>query len=552
MNTTHFQFWPKRLPKELYYPQVPIFYLAETAALYYPEKTAIDYYGKEITYSEFHDRILRLATALNQIGVKKGDRVALYLQNSPQFCISYFGIIRANAVVVPLNPMLLADELAFLLQDSGAKVVITAGDLLPRVEAVKQRCSLKEIIVADYKDYLVPEPTLPVPESILADYPLSDDALTWENVMKSAAAPPPVEVNTDDICILPYTAGSTGIPKGCIHTSQTVLSNVLGAYHWVDFTSTSSVLTVLPLFHVTGLIHSFLTPVFAGSKSILLSRWDRETALLAIEKYQLTHWMNISTMVIDLLGIPDIDKRDLSSLVFIGGGGAPLPKAVGAKLIELTGLSYVEGYGLTETISQTHFNQPDRPKLQCIGLPHFGVDARIVDTITGEELPPGKEGELIVDGPAVFKGYWNRPEEDQLAFMELDGKVFFKTGDVCYMDEEGYFFIVDRTKRMINVSGFKVWPAEVESLLFKHPDVQEACVVGVPHPIKTEEVRAYIALKEQARGKTTEEDIIEWARSQMSAYKYPRQIVFIESLPKSGAGKVLWRELQEKAKQESS
>ena len=207
---------------------------------------------------------------------------------------------------------------------------------------------------------------------------------------------------------------------------------------------------------------------------------------------------------------------------------------------------------MTETISQTHFNQPDRPKLQCIGLPHFGVDARIVDTITGEELPPGKEGELIVDGPSVLKGYWNRPEEDQLAFMELDGKVFFKTGDVCYMDEEGYFFIVDRTKRMINVSGFKVWPAEVESLLFKHPDVQEACVVGVPHPIKTEEVRAYIALKEQARGKTTEEDIIEWARSQMSAYKYPRQIVFIESLPKSGAGKVLWRELQEKAKQESS
>ena len=550
MNTRHFKFWPKRLPKELYYPQVPLFSIAETSAKYYPEKTAIDYYGKEITYAELQRDIISLATALKQMGVEKGDRVAVYLQNSPHFCISFFGIMRANAVVVPLNPMLLEHELSFLLQDSGSKVVIAAEDLLPRVEAVKEQCSI-EIIVASYKDYLPQKFTLPVPDFVQADYSLPNDALTWKSIMTPKADPPPVEVKPDDLCMLPYTAGSTGIPKGCMHTNQTVLSNVLSAYHWTTYTSSSVTLGVLPFFHVTGLVHCFLTPVLAGAKNVVLSRWDRETAISAIEKHRCTHWINISTMVTDLLSIQNIEKRELSSLACIGGGGAPLPKAVGKKLEELTGLTYVEGYGLTETTSQTHFNPPDRAKLQCIGIPDFGVDARIVDVVTGKELPPGEEGELIINGPEVFKGYWNRPKENEQAFMELDGKMFFKTGDVCYMDDEGYFFIVDRTKRMINVSGFKVWPAEVENHLYTHPDIQEACVVGVPHPTKTEEVRAYVVLKEQARGKVSEEDIITWAKSQMSAYKYPRQVVFVNSLPISGTGKILWKELQDKAKQEN-
>jgi fatty-acyl-CoA synthase len=309
-------------------------------------------------------------------------------------------------------------------------------------------------------------------------------------------------------------------------------------------------LSVLPFFHVTGLIHSMLAPLFAGATLVLLTRWDRGAALNAIEKYQVTHWVNISTMVVDLLSAPDVSGRDLSSLVVVGGGGAPLPEAIGRRLNELTGLSYVEGYGLTETISQTHFNPPDRPKMQCIGIPDFGVDARIIDVETQEQLGPNNSGELVINGPEVFQGYWNRPEDSKDAFIEIDGKRFFRTGDICSMDEEGYFFIVDRTKRMINAAGFKVWPAEVENSLYAHPAVLEACVVGVPDPVRVEEVRAYIVPKADYRDSISEKDIIDWSKKQMAAYKYPRQILFVDSLPKGATGKTLWRKVQEEARAE--
>ncbi len=551
MNRRHFEFWPKRLTKELYYPQVTLFALMETSARYYPDKTAVDYYGQEITYNELQNNIISLAAALNRMGVKQGDRVAVLLQNTPHFFVSYFGVMRANAVVVPLNPMLVGEELAFLLEDSGSKLVITSEDLLPKVMAAKEKYPLREIIVTSYKDYLPQEPDLPVPEFVEKDYEVPDNVVRWKDMLGSSSEPPQVEVEAGDLCMLPYTSGSTGKPKGCKHTHLTVMSNLVSAYHWFDYTSSAVVLSVLPFFHVTGLIHCFLTPIFAGSKIVMLSRWDREAAISAIEKKLCTHWVNISTMVVDLLAAPDIEKRDLSSLLGIGGGGAPLPRTVGEKLEQLTGLLYVEGYGLTETISQTHFNPPDRPKLQCIGIPDFGVDARIINVDTGEELPPNQEGELILNGPEVLEGYWNRPEEDREAFMEIDNKLFFKTGDVCYMDEEGYFYIVDRTKRMINAAGFKVWPAEVESHLYKHPNILESCVVGVPHVKKVEEIRAYVVLKDDAKGKVTEEDIINWAKKQMAAYKYPREIKLVESLPKSGTGKILWKKLQDTAKQEA-
>ncbi len=279
---------------------------------------------------------------------------------------------------------------------------------------------------------------------------------------------------------------------------------------------------------------------------MLISRWDRETALQAIEKYRCTHWTNITTMVVDLLSDPNISERDLSSLRMVGGGGAPLPKAIGEKLFEFTGLKYAEGYGLTETFSQTHMNPLQNTKLQCIGIPDFGVDALVIDPESGKPLPPNEVGEIVIMGPEVFVGYWNKPEETEQAFIEIDGKKYFRTGDLGYMDEDGYFFIVDRIKRMINHSGFKVWPAEVESVLYKHPAVKEACVVGVPDERVVEEVKAFITLKPEYKGKITEEEIIEWSKQQMSAYKYPRTVEFIEELPKSGSGKILWRELQEK------
>lgn len=552
LSSRHEPFWPSRLPKTLSYPQVPLFRLLETAADFYPEKTAVNYYGLEISYSRLASEVYSLAGALAQAGIRKGDRVAVYMQNCPQYIISFYGVMRANAVVVPINPMNNEKELSFILRDAEASALITTTDLAPVVEAVRKEVGLKLIVAGRYQDYLPEHPALTVPESLLIAPKCQLSCLDWETLIRKQIPAPDFAAKPADMCLLPYTSGSTGNPKGCIHTHCTVISNLVSSYHWLTNTSSSVHLSVLPFFHVTGLIHSMLAPLYAGASMVLLSRWDKYVALDAIEKYRVSHWVNISTMLLDLLSIPDIANRDLRSLVLVGGGGAPLPEAVGKRLNELTGVSYVEGYGLTETVSQTHFNPPDRPKMNCIGIPDFGVDARIIDMDSRTELGPGRPGELVINGPEVFEGYWNRPEDTAESFIEISGKRFLRTGDICSIDEEGYFIIVDRTKRMINAAGFKVWPAEVENILYDHPGVLEVCVVGVPDPVRLEEVRAYIVPKEQYRGSLSKQDIIAWSKERMAAYKYPRQVQFVDSLPKGSTGKILWRQIQEEARTETS
>ncbi len=545
MNQAHFQYWPKRVPKELIYPETPLFEFLETSARRYPGHPAIIYYGRKITYSELWDTCLRLAGALGKMGIKKGDRVAVYMQNSPQFAISYLGGMRANGVVVPLNPMLVDNELRTLLKDSGAKAVITTSELYPKLKPIGEALGLNNIIVGALNDYLPEAPEIPVPDFMDSLPPAPEGDLNWHEVLDQAPPPPPVEVNSDDLCLLPYTAGSTGVPKGCMHTHRGVVSNVMGSLYWTNHAPTMTVLATLPFFHVTGMIHSFLAPIAMGGTAVYLSRWDRRAALEAIEKYQVNLWGNITTMLIDLLAAPEIDQSDIGSLSFVGGGGAPLPKAVGKKFKVFTGLEFAEGYGLTEAISQTHWNPPDRPKLGSVGIPVFGVDARIVDVATLEEVPQGEQGEIVINGPQIFQGYWNKPDATKEVFMELDGKPFFRTGDIGRMDEEGYFYILDRLKRMINAAGFKVWPTEVESVLYRHPAVLEACVIGLPDEERVETVKAVIVLRPEQEEEVTPEDIISWSKRNMSAYKYPRYVEFVEALPKSGAGKILWRRLQE-------
>lgn len=545
MNAAHFKFWPARLPRELVYPRVPLFEFLETSARRYPDRPGLIYYGRRISYQELWDAAERLSTALHDMGVRKGDRVALYLQNTPHFIIGFFGIMRANGVVVPVNPMLTDQELKVILEDSGSIAVITTSDLYARALNIQAETKVREIIVGEYTDYLPDEPEIPVagPMQIRAD--LTGAPRRWLNTLNEhPPAPPAAEVNTGDLAMLPYTSGSTGIPKGCMHTHATIISNTVSSAAWLNMTSGSTVLATLPMFHVTGLVHSMLAPIYSGGAIALLTRWDREAAITAIEKYQCTGWTNITTMVVDLLNYPDISRRDLSSLMTVGGGGAPMPEAVAQKLFEITGLKYLEGYGMTETISQTHFNPPDRPKPGCIGIPDFGVDARIIDLETGEELPPGKEGELIVSGPEMLEGYWNRPRDNEESFIEKDGKRFLRTGDICKMDDEGYYYIVDRCKRMINAAGFKVWPTEIEGILYRHPAVSEVCVVGTPDPVRMENVKAFVVLRDEYKGMVTEEDIISWAKENMAAYRYPRIIEFTNQLPKSGAGKIQWKELQ--------
>ena len=359
-------------------------------------------------------------------------------------------------------------------------------------------------------------------------------------------APTAHTAQPDDLVLLPYTSGTTGLPKGCMHTHRTLMSNACGGGQWGYASPESVSLAVVPMFHITGMMYGVLGSVYVASTSVILPRWDRELAGRLISRLHVTHWTCIPTMVIDLFGSPNYKSFDLSSLAYISGGGAAMPQAVAQRLLDEFGLTFAEGYGLTETAAPSHANPPERAKLQCLGFPIFGVDSRVVDPLTLEELPPGEVGEIITRGPMVFKGYWRHPESTEAAFVEFEGERFFRTGDLGRMDEEGYFFLTDRLKRMINASGYKVWPAEVELLLYKHPAVQEACIIAARDEYRGETVKAVVVLREHARGRTTAEDIIGWAREQMAAYKAPRLVEFVDSLPKSGSGKVMWRLLQDK------
>jgi fatty-acyl-CoA synthase len=276
-----------------------------------------------------------------------------------------------------------------------------------------------------------------------------------------------------------------------------------------------------------------------------MTRWDRDTAAALIQRYRVTGMTGITTMIIDFLANPELGKYDLSSIVRIGGGGASMPEAVAGKLERSLGLPYLEGYGLTETAAPTHANPAHRPKRQCGGIPYFDTDARVIDPATLAELGPNEVGEIIVHGPQVFRGYWKQEKATAQAFLEHDGKRFFRTGDLGYYDEEGYFFITDRLKRMINASGFKVWPAEVEAMLYAHPDIQEACVIATRDTHRGETVKAVVVLKPAARGRVEAEAITAWAREKMAAFKVPRVVQFVEALPKTATGKVFWRKLQE-------
>jgi fatty-acyl-CoA synthase len=297
---------------------------------------------------------------------------------------------------------------------------------------------------------------------------------------------------------------------------------------------------------VTGMQNSMNGPIYTGSTVVLLPRWDREVAATLVARHRVGAWCVIPTMVVDLLASPNAASFDLSSLNRISGGGAAMPEAIATKLKELCGITFVEGYGLTETMAPTHINPPERPKKQCLGIPIFDTEAMVIDPVTLEELPEGEVGEIAVSGPQVFVGYWNKPRATAEAFFERGGRRFFRTGDLGRVDEDGYYFLVDRLKRMINAAGLKVWPAEVESILYGHPDVQEACVISTRDARRGEGVKAVVVVKPERRGHVKPEDIIAWARANMAAYKAPTDVEFIESLPKSATGKVQWRALQER------
>jgi len=546
MSDRHFAHWPKGHPRSMSVPATSLFYNAEVAAARYPDKPYLVFYDSTVSFAEFRDEAERLAGWLQRkAGVKKGDRVLLFMQNSPQYVIGYYGILRADAVVVPVNPMNLANELRHYVKDSGATVALVAQELYAQMQPLLGE-GLQHILVAAYSDYLKRPTDLKVPEFIAAPRQAINEAGTtlWSAALAANHRPGPPTAGPDDLCVMPYTSGTTGHPKGCMHTHRTAMHTLIAGEYWFNMKPDTVRLAVLPFFHVTGMQGSMSGPLFTGATVVLLPRWDREAAAQLIQRYKVGAWTSIPTMVVDFLSNPKLAEYDLSSIQRMSGGGAAMPEAIAQKLLDM-GITYVEGYGLSETIAPSHINPPERAKKQCLGIPIYDVDSRVVGP-DFRELPPGEAGEVVTCGPQVFLGYWNNPQATEAAFVDIDGKRFFRTGDIAQADADGYFFMVDRLKRMINASGFKVWPAEVEALMYGHPAIQEACVIGAKDAHRGETVKAIVVVKEAHRGKVSEQDIVDWARANMAAYKAPRIVAFVDALPKSATGKIMWRALQEK------
>ncbi len=545
----HYQYWPKGVPHTVNVPRTSLYYNLEVSANRYPEKTAISYYGSHLSYVRFKSEVDALAGYLQQqCGVKKGDRILLYMQNSPQFIIAYYAVLRADAVLVPANPMNLTEEMKHYVEDSGALVAICALDLFPRLQPLMGPGGIEHVVVADYGDYVTEPTDIPIPDFIRSSgpEPAGNGVTTWKEALATDCKPGLHLAGPDDLAAICYTSGTTGKPKGCMHTHSSLMATTVLPSVWQYGSCEEVLLGVVPFFHVTGMQICMNMPIYLGAEIVVMTRWDRELALVLIDRHQVTNWTNIPTMIIDLFASPNFKSDSLKSLRYIGGGGAAMPEAVAARLFELTGLSYVEGYGLTETAAPSHTNHPSRPKRQCLGIPLCNTESLVVNPQTLEPLGPNQTGEIVSRGPQVFKGYWKNPQATQDSFVAIDDKTFFLTGDLGYYDEDGYFFIVDRLKRMINASGFKVWPAEVESMMFGHPDIQEACIISARDAHRGETVKAVVVLKENSKGKITAQDIVNWCRERMAAYKYPRIIEFVDELPKSGSGKVQWRLLQEK------
>jgi fatty-acyl-CoA synthase len=541
-----------RLPlQRLALPETSLWYNLEVSATRYPSRPAVIFYDSELNYAELKRDAEHLAGFLQEeCGVRRGDRVALQLHNSPQFVIAYYAILRADAMVVPVNSMNRTAELRHVIEDSGARVLIASQDLFAQAEPLVRK-PLEHVIVACYADYLASATDLALPDFIAA--PRSDvrsqGVTSWIEALKGELKPRPPLATPDDLCVMPYTSGTTGLPKGCIHKHRSVMHTTVSLALWHAGNHGNCVLSILPFFHVTGMQNSMNAPIYVGAAMVTLPRWDRDVAAKLIQRHGVTGLTAVPTLIVDLLSSPRLDEYDLSSLRKIGGGGAAMPEAVARRLESMCHLTYIEGYGLSETMAPTHINPPESPKPQCLGIPIFETESVIVDPQTLLRLPPGVVGEILTRGPQVFAGDWNNPQATAECFVTVDEKSYFRTGDLGRIDADGYFFFVDRLKRMINAAGFKVWPAEVEAQLYAHPAVQEVAIISKPDPRRGETVKAVVVLKAQARDQITADELTAWARQNMAAYKVPRTWEFVDSLPKSASGKILWRVLQERERE---
>ncbi|MDV3277329.1 MAG: long-chain fatty acid--CoA ligase [Nitrososphaerales archaeon] len=542
--------WPKQFNPDTEVDKKPLYSLLIDSASKYPSKVCLHYQGRGLTYSQVDDRASRFASALISLGLQRGDRVAIFLPNIPQFVIAYYGILKAGGIIVTCSPLYKERELEYQLKDSAAKIVIAArdvvkgNDLYKSLEGCRERLDLEHVISTSVTDYL---PSAKRALAGLAGVRNVARAGTLDFAALSRRSGPiakPADVNPErDVALLQYTGGTTGIAKGAMLTHYNMYSNAIYTGMALPITDSDVALAVLPLYHIYGMTATMNAPLSAGAEIVLLPQFHVEEVMKTIQRKRVTSFCAVPAMYIALINNPKVKDFNLRSVRACISGGAALPVAVRKRFIELTGGNLVEGYGLSEASPVTHCNPVHDGVVKdgSIGLPFPETDAIIVDLDDPDKaLKVGEVGEVAVRGPQVMKGYWNRPDETVMVLR----KGWLLTGDIGKMDEEGYFFIVDRKKDMVNVGGLKVYPREVEEVLFEHPAVKEAAVVGMPDSFSGEVVRAFVVLKDPA-AKVSEKDIIDFCAPKLSRYKVPKKVEFVPDLPKTLIGKVLRRKLRE-------
>ncbi|MEI5906932.1 long-chain fatty acid--CoA ligase [Bacillus spongiae] len=531
-NKAWLKHYPDSIQSEVVIPNKTLPQVLQDTATKYPQHSAIRFFNQQLTYQQLHTSVQLFAAALQKKNVQKGDRVAIMLPNCPQYVIAFYGTLLAGGIVAQVNPMLVERELEYLLNDSEAETIIVLESLYPRLKSIQANTKVKNVIVVNLK-----------PTS------LSVEAEDFQKMIANSAGDlTPVDIDTEqDIAVLQYTGGTTGRSKGAMLTQRNLLANVVQSAEFFKHEfkeGEERILSVVPLFHIFGVSSCMNFAIFAGAESIMLPRFEVEEVLQTINLTRPTIFPGVPTMYVAITHHPKLGEYKLDSIHTCNSGGAPMPVELFKEFERKTGARILEGYGLSETSSCTHGNGNfAERKFGTVGLALPSMDYKIVDLATGEkEVPAGELGEIIIKGPQVMKGYWNMPEETAHALR--DG--WFYTGDIAKMDEDGYLTIIDRKKDLIIASGFNIYPREVEEVIYEHPSIQEAVVIGVPDAYRGETVKAVVVLK--GGMETTEAEIIAFCRTSLASYKVPTTVEFRQQLPKTNVGKILRRSLREEAK----
>ncbi|MCJ7521731.1 MAG: long-chain fatty acid--CoA ligase [Dehalococcoidia bacterium] len=555
------KFYPEGVPATVEIPERSLPDVFDEVAGKYSSRAAMIFYGNKISFGKLREEVDRFATALHELGIRKGDKIALYLLNSPQYVIAYFGALKVGAILTPISPVYTSIEVKHQVEDSEAESIVCQDFLYDNVE--RSGVGFKNVILTSVAEYLPLSKKL-AGKSVLGRYgqmevpsPQFIESRGFHQfqklIKKYPPTPPKVEINAkEDVAVLPYTGGTTGLPKGAVLTHYNLLACGLQVQaFWPTIEEGKEVIpALLPFYHIYGQVVVMINGLVLGSTLLLFTTPDLDEVLSSMERYGATAFYSVPTAYQFLKDYDKTSRFNWKGLKAITSGADTLHESTVKDWERRTGAKIIEGYGLTECSAVSHVNPLGRPKVGSFGVPLPNVGAAIVDYETGEYVPPGEVGELLIEGPNIMKGYWKRPEDTRESLVERDGKTWFRTGDLVRMDEEGYFFFYDRKKDMIKYKGYSVFAREIEEVLHQHPQVKAAGVLGVPDPTMGQLIKAIVVLQAEARGKVSEEEIVKYCEENLAHYKVPKIVEFRGELPKTDVGKVSHRELREELEEE--